>query len=151
MIPLIQGTYVENLKVLSSDQLLLAVAIGRITPGPANIYVASIGYMLYGYLGAGLALLAVTVPSFSAIPLVSIYEKLKTKVIIGRFFKGLTVTAIGLIFYSVYLLAKESLTSIDALLIFIFAIILIKPFRLNPLLGLFTASIFGLILFWMKG
>lgn len=149
MIPLIQGTYVESLKVLSSDQLLLAVTIGRITPGPANIYVASVGYMLFGILGAFLALFAVALPSFSAIPLVSTYEKLKENQILAGFFRGLTVTAVGLIFYSSYLLATYSLTNLVAWLVFAFAVCLVLVFRINSIISIILASVFGLALFFL--
>ena len=44
--------------VLSNDQLLFAFAIARVTPGQANLYVASIAYMMFGLLGATLSMVA---------------------------------------------------------------------------------------------
>jgi chromate transporter len=147
MIPLIQAHYVENLKILTSEQLLIAVAISRVTPGPANVYVASVGYMLFGFLGAFLALFAVALPSFSAIPLTSLYEKLKTNRVLGRFFQGLVMAATGLIFYSAYILAVQSLTSLTAWLVFALALILIQVLKINSIVSLFLASGFGLLLY----
>ena len=147
MIPLIQAHYVENLRVLTSDELLAAVAISRITPGPANVYVASVGFMLFGLVGAFLALFAVALPSFSAIPLTTIYEKLKSNQILNRFFQGLTVAAIGLIFYSAYLLAVQSLTNLNAGLVFALAVLLVQVFKIHQIVSLFLAAGFGVFLF----
>lgn len=149
MIPLIQAHYVENLKILTSDELLIAVAISRVTPGPANVYVASVGYILFGIYGAFLSLFAVALPSFSAIVLTSLYEKLKTNHILGRFFIGLTMAATGLIFYSAYVLALHSLTSLTAWVVFAVAFVLIQLLKVNSIVSLFLASGFGLVLYFV--
>lgn len=151
MIPLIQGTYVETLRVLGSDEFLVAVAIGFITPGPANIYVVSVGMMLFGVLGAFLALFAVTVPSFVAIPLTSAYEALKTNQVLAGFFKGLTVAAIGLIFYSAFLLGTRSLTNINAWLVFALAVLLVQVFKVHQVVSVFVAACFGVFLYLLLG
>ncbi len=39
-----------------------ALAIGQISPGPNGLWVISLGYLTGGYLGALLALIAITVP-----------------------------------------------------------------------------------------
>jgi len=43
MIPLLQANLVDRRGVLSTDQLLYAFTIARVTPGQANTYVAAIG------------------------------------------------------------------------------------------------------------
>src|SRR5256885_13062862 len=37
-----------------------SIAIGQISPGPNGLWVISLGYLTYGYLGAFLALIAIT-------------------------------------------------------------------------------------------
>lgn len=146
MVPLIQGHMVEEAGILTQDQLLLAVAIGQVTPGPANIYVASVGYMVYGFLGAVATLVAVALPSFSALALVHGYERIKSNRWAQSFFKGLSTTAIGLIFYSALTLGQSAITSVQALIVFLFGFVLIQFLRVNPILGLFLASALGLAL-----
>ncbi len=146
MIPLIQGHLVEEAGVLTQDQLLLAVAIGQVTPGPANFYVAAVGYMIYGLVGALAAVLAVIAPSFSALALQRGYQRLKTHRSAQAFFKGLTTTALGLIFYSALTLGRTAITSVQTGLVFLFGFILIQFLKINPILGLFLASVFGLLL-----
>ncbi|MHB1417076.1 MAG: chromate transporter [Chloroflexota bacterium] len=146
MIPLIHGSLVEQAQLLTNDQLLLAVAIGQVTPGPGNIYVAAVGYMLYGIPGAIIALLAVVVPSFSALVLLRGYERIKTNDLAQSFFKGLTVTALGLIFYSALILGQAAITSVQAAIVFLVGFVLIQFLKVNPILGLFLASVLGLVL-----
>src|SRR5205085_1144298 len=64
MIPLLHTHLVEGSRILTEDQLLYAFTIARVTPGQANFYVVSIGYMLYGITGAIVATLAIILPGY---------------------------------------------------------------------------------------
>jgi len=151
MIPLIQGQMVEQAQVLSHDQLLLAVAIGQTTPGPANFYVAAVGYMIFGLPGAIAAVVAVLAPSFSALPLMHAYQRMKTNRTAQAFFKGLTTTALGLIFYSALTLGQTAITSVQTFVVFLFGFVLIQFVKVNPILSLVLASLFGLLLHFVTG
>src|SRR5437899_11852800 len=96
MIPLLQTHLVEGTRVLSQDQLLYAFTIARVTPGQANFYVASIGYMLYGMPGSIVATLAIILPGYIMIPLLHGFELLDSRWIKG-FTNCLTGTFVGLI------------------------------------------------------
>jgi len=65
MTPL-RESLVSGRGVLTTDELLYAFTVARITPGPANSYVASIGYMLFGLPGAALCVIAVVAPGSDA-------------------------------------------------------------------------------------
>src|SRR6266403_5485662 len=77
MIPLLQTHLVGGAGVITQDQLLYAFTIARVTPGQANLYVASIGYMLYGTPGAILTTLAIVLPGYVMIPFIKGYEHLR--------------------------------------------------------------------------
>ena len=151
MIPLIQGHLVEEARLLTTDQLLMAVAIGQVTPGPGNLYVAAVGYLIFGLPGALMALVAVVLPSFSALTLAQGYRRLKTNPLAQGFFKGLTTTALGLIFYSTWILASEAITSVQAVAVLAVGFVAIQFFKLNPIVALFGASLFGLALHFLLG
>lgn len=151
MIPLIQGHFVDQTGVLTQAQLLLAVAIGQVTPGPANFYVAAVGYMIFGLPGAVAALAAVAAPSFSAIPLTRGYERLKTNKTAQAFFKGLTTTALGLIFYSALTLGQTAVTDGQTLVVFATGYVMIQFLKLNPILALLLASLLGLGMHFAQG
>src|SRR5260221_7243783 len=110
MIPLLQTHLVDGARVLTEDQLLYAFTIARVTPGQANFYVASIGYMLYGMPGAIVATLAIILPGYVMIPLLQGLEHLRESRWIEGFTKGLTVTSVGLILAAVIQIAHGTLT-----------------------------------------
>jgi chromate transporter len=110
MIPLLQTHLVEGSGALSEDQLLYAFSIAHVTPGQANFYVVSIGYMLYGMPGAVLTTLALMLPGYAMIPRLKGYEHLGHSRWIKGFTKGLTVTSVGLILAAVVQIGRSTLT-----------------------------------------
>src|SRR6266436_4525013 len=110
MVPLLQTHLVDGSRVLTEDQLLYAFTIACVTPGQANFYVSSIGYMLYGIPGAIVATLAIIVPGYIMIPLLQGLEHLRDSRWIEGFTKGLTVTSVGLILAAVVQIAHGTLT-----------------------------------------
>src|SRR5438477_11443610 len=93
MIPLLQTHLVEGSRVLTQDQLLYAFTIARVTPGQANFYVASIGYMFYGMPGSFVATLAIILPGYIMIPLRHALAHLRDSRWIKGFTNGLAVTS----------------------------------------------------------
>lgn len=146
MIPLLQHNLVDTSHVLTNDQLLYAFAIARITPGPANVYVTSVGYFLYGVPGALTTTLAITVPGYLMLPLLKEYERIRAKKVVKNFTRGLTAASIGLIVAVTVQIAKSTLTNLVAWLIFPFTFVLTFWLKLNPLLSLAIATGMGLLL-----
>src|SRR2546421_333709 len=149
MIPLLQSHLVEGSRVLTQDQLLYAFTIARVTPGQANFYVASIGYMLFGMPGAIIATLAIVLPGYIMIPLLQGYEHLRNSSWIKSFTKGLTVTSVGLILAAVVQIAQGELTQPIAWFILIAMLILTQLLKWNTLVSLVTVTCLGLVLRWL--
>ena len=143
------GRMVERSGVLTEDQLLYAFTIARVTPGQANFYVASIGYMLYGIPGAIVATLAIVLPGYIMIPLMHGYEHLRESLWIKGFTKGLTVASVGLILAAVVQIARGTLTQPIAWIILVATLIMTQLFRWNVLVTLASASCLGLLLKWL--
>lgn len=64
IVPFLHAGVVVDLQWLSERQLLDAVAIAMITPGPVVITVAFIGYLVAGFAGASAASLGVFLPCY---------------------------------------------------------------------------------------
>jgi chromate transporter len=148
MIPLLQTQLVDGSGVLTQDQLLYAFTIARITPGQANLYVASIGYMLYGMPGAVLSTLAIMLPGYVMIPLLRGYEHLRHSPWIKGFTKGLTVTSVGLILAAVIQIARGALTQPIAWVVLLATLVMTQLLKWNALAALAAASLLGLLLKW---
>jgi chromate transporter len=146
MIPLLQQDLVERRRVLSVDQLLYAFAIARVTPGQANVYVAAIGYMLFGLAGATLSTLAILLPGYAMLPLLRGYERVRGDWAVQNFTRGLTSTSVGLIFAATVQIGRRTLTNPIAWLVFPLTLILTSFLKWNPILSLLVASAVGFVL-----
>jgi chromate transporter len=149
MIPLLQTHLVGGARVLTEDQLLYAFTIARVTPGQANFYVASIGYMLYGMPGAIVATLAIILPGYVMIPLLYGFEHLRDSRWITGFTRGLTVTSVGLILAAVVQIARGTLTQPIAWVVLLAMIVMTQLLRWNLFVALAAATCLGLLLKWL--
>ena len=149
MIPLLQTHLVEGSRVLTQDQLLYAFTIARVTPGQANFYVASIGYMLYGMPGAIVATLAIILPAYVMIPLLRGFEQLRDSRWINGLTKGLTVTSVGLILAAVVQIARGTLTQPIAWVVLVVMLVMTQLLKWNIFVALAVATCLGLLLKWL--
>lgn len=146
MIPLLQTSLVEERGVLTIDQLLYAFTIARITPGQANVYVAAIGYMLFGLPGAVLTTLAIMLPGYVMIPLLHGYERLRTLDPVKSFTRGLTSASVGLIFAATLRIGQGTLNNPAAWIVFLLSIVLLSVLKWHPIISILVASAVGLLL-----
>jgi len=146
MIPLLQKELVEKAGVLSLDQLLYAFAIARITPGQANVYVASIGYFLFGIVGAILATLVIQLPGYMMLPFMKFYERARSVRWVGGFTRGLTVASVGLIFAATLSIGFRTLTGLIPWIVFAVTLVMMTLLKSSQMLSLLIASLLGILL-----
>ncbi|MEO7022581.1 MAG: chromate transporter [Ktedonobacteraceae bacterium] len=72
-----------------------ALAIGQISPGPNGLWVISLGYLSYGLAGAGLALVAITIPPLLVLPLASGYNRIAQLNWVSALMRGVSLAIIG--------------------------------------------------------
>lgn len=145
MIPLLQRELVDARGVLTVDQLLYAFAIARATPGQANMYVASIGYFLFGLPGAVATILAIILPGYAMLPLLRIYDRFHGQRDVAAFIDGLTAASVGLILAATVGLAPESLTEPISWLVFATAVVLLVTGRVPGIVAVAAAALGGLV------
>jgi chromate transporter len=146
MIPLLQEELVEKTGVLSIDQLLYAFAIARVTPGQANVYVASIGYFLFGILGAVMATLVIQLPGYMMLPFMTFYERARSMRWVGGFTHGLTVASVGLIFAATLSIGLRTLNGPIAWIVFAMTLGMMTLLKWSQMLSLLVASLLGIAL-----
>lgn len=151
MIPMLQARLVDTAQVLTLDQLLYAFAIARVTPGQANVYVASIGYFLFGIAGAVAATLAIQLPGYLMLPFTKIYERMRSAAWVGHFTRGLTVASVGLIFSATLSIGTRTLTLPLTWLVFAAAFLMMTVFKRDQMLSLLLASLLGVVLKLLSG
>ncbi len=99
MISLLESELVAKRKWLESDEFLNVVAIAESTPGPVAINAATyVGYKLAGFWGSLSATVAVALPSFAIIFLISLFfDAFLSLKYVAYAFDGIQVCVIFLI------------------------------------------------------
>ena len=96
LVAYLQTDLVERSRLLTTPQLLEALVIGEMTPGPLFTVSTAIGYLLGGLPGAVVATLAIFVPSFFlAMLLGRIMPAIKRSTTATKVLKGLTAAVLG--------------------------------------------------------
>lgn len=137
--------------VISSNQLLDAISVGQITPGPVFSSVTFIGYQIDGMLGAGAATLGVFLPSFIFVGLISIVkQKLSGSVLFSRFLSAVNAASVAIIAVVCLKMGKGSVTDIPTVIIAVIALLLLWKFpQINSayivLLGSIAGYLFSLL------
>ena len=97
LVAFLRGDLVERLGWLTDAQLLDAVAIGQVTPGPLFTTATFIGYVLAGIPGAAVATAAIFLPAFVIVALVAPWiEGIRDRPLTAALLDGLNAAAIGL-------------------------------------------------------
>lgn len=99
MVALLEREFVEEKQWVSREEFLDMVAIAESTPGPMAVNSATyIGYKLEGTAGAAVATLAVCLPSFVVIYLISLFfDQFLSLSAVTSAFRGIQACAIYLI------------------------------------------------------
>lgn len=99
MIALLENEFIEKKKWIDREEFLNMVAIAESTPGPVAVNSATyIGYRVGGVVGATLSTLAVSIPSFVIIYLISLFfDKFLSLTYVAYAFKGIQACVVYLI------------------------------------------------------
>ncbi|WP_310484911.1 chromate efflux transporter [Chamaesiphon sp. VAR_48_metabat_403] len=147
LLAFLQPELVDRTHWLTSQQLLDAIAIGQVTPGPLFTTATFIGYLLAGHAGAIAATTGIFLPSFGFVALVTIWApKLRQSRCFSSWLDGVNAGAWGAIVVVAYRLGTSTLTDWQAISIAAIASGLLWKWRLDPIwliMGGATSGIVG--------
>jgi chromate transporter len=109
-LPVVRNDFVTHRHLLTDRQLNATVAVGRTTPGPAGIYIVSVGYFAGGWPGAAAGCLAVITPAFFIIPLLRYLGRRADQPRLRSAIQTVTIAAAGLVINATVPLARDALT-----------------------------------------
>ncbi len=124
-----------------------AIAIGQISPGPNGLWVISLGYFSYGYLGAFLALLAVTLPALLVLVVSAGYSRIEQHAWAQGAMQGVSLAVVGLLLTVVWTILHQPGVDWKGLLIALGAFGLALSRKINVLLILALAGLAGYLLY----
>jgi chromate transporter len=147
IITFLRGGVVQEYHWLTDRQFLDAVAVAMLTPGPAVITVAFVGFLVRGVPGALAAALGVFLPIYLfVIFLAPLFEKFSHNSHVTAFVRGVTAVATGAIAGAVILLGKDAIVDIPTIAILLVSFLLIFRFKLPEILVIVAAGIVGVFL-----
>ncbi|GAA1615732.1 chromate efflux transporter [Catellatospora bangladeshensis] len=128
LLAFLRGDFVQRLGWLTESQLLDAISIGQVTPGPVFTTATFIGYQIAGLPGAIAATLGVFLPSFLFVALLTrIVVKIRNRAWSAGFLDGVNATALALMAGVTVQLGRTAL--IDPLTVAVAAVTLILQWR----------------------
>jgi chromate transporter len=124
--------FVVRLGWLTHQQLLDAIAVGQVTPGPVATSATFIGYLMGGWSSALLATLAFFLPSFFFVALLSrILPWLRKKWWSEAFLDGVNVASLGLMVGVTWQLGRSGITDWYTIVLAVAALVLVFRFKVN--------------------
>jgi chromate transporter len=134
LLAFLRADFVVRLGWLTDRQLLDAVAIGQITPGPVFTTATFIGYLLGGMPGALLATLGIFLPSFLFVALSSPFiPRLRASALAGGLLDGVNVASLGLMAAVTWQLARASFVDLPTIAIGLVSAVLLIRFKVNSI------------------
>jgi chromate transporter len=124
-----------------------SIAIGQISPGPNGLWVISLGYLTYGYLGAFFALVAITLPALLVLLVSAGYSRIENRTWVQGAMHGISLAVIGLLLAVVWTILRQPGVDWKGLLIAVGAFGLALSRKVNILVILGLAGVVGYFLY----
>jgi chromate transporter len=146
LLAFLRADFVVRLHWLTEKQLLDAVAVVQVTPGPVFTTATFIGYLLAGIPGAILATVAIFVPGFLLVaasgPLI---PRIRRSPVAAAALDGVVVGSLALMGVVTWQLGKAALVDWTTVVIALASLVFLFRFRVNAMWLITAAAFLGLI------
>ena len=146
LIAFLRADLVDRLHWMTEAQLLDAVAVGQVTPGPVFTTATFIGYLLAGTRGAIVATVAIFLPGIVLVaatrPLVA---RARSSPSAGAFLDGVNVASLALMAVVTVQLAGAALVDVPSIAVAIVSAVLLLRFKVNTTWLIAGGAIVGLV------
>ena len=130
-----------------SSDFINAIAVGQISPGPTGLWSISLGYLIYGWTGAGLALAGLSMLPLLVLLLASFYYRIQRAQAVQNFTRGLALAVVGLTLSVAWSLARSAIIDWRAAAITLAALGLALSRRIPVVVILGLAAAAGLLIY----
>lgn len=146
LLAFLRADLVGRLHWLSSAQLLDAVAVGQVTPGPVFTTATFIGYVLGGVQGAVAATVGTFLPAFFFVALSGpLVARVRTSPMAGAFLDGVNVAALGLMAAVTLQLGRAAVRDVTTGALALTSAVLLIRFRVNSAWLILAGATIGLL------
>jgi chromate transporter len=148
LLAFLRADFVVRFGWLTDRQLLDAIAIGQVTPGPLFTTATFIGFILGGTKGALLATLGIFLPSFIFVAISNpLIPKIRNSPWAGTLLDGVNVASLGLMAAVTWHLGRSSLADPLTILIALVCFILLVRFKVNSTWLIAGGALIGFMYF----
>jgi len=148
LVALLRADLVEKLALITERQLIDAIAIGQITPGPLFTTATFVGYLLAGPSGAIAATIGIFLPAFVLVAATHRFiRRMRSNPWAQSALDGINVAAVALMVVVTGQLARSAIFDVGSIFIAIAAAILLWRFRVSSAWLVLGAAAAGFVLF----
>ncbi len=137
---------------VTDAQLVDAVAIGQVTPGPVFTTATFLGYLLRGPVGALVATVGIFLPAFILVaisgPLIPLLRRSATA---GAFLDGVNVASLALMAAVSYQLGRAAIVDWLTIVLAIVSAVLLLRFRINSAWLVLGGAVLGIAAGMLRG
>jgi chromate transporter len=144
LLAFVRAELVERLGWLTEAQLIDAIAVGQITPGPVFTTATFIGYVLAGPHGAWVATAGIFLPAFVFVALSGpLVPRIRASRWAGAFLDGVNVASLALMVVVTAQLGLAALVDIPTVVLALVAAVLLVRYRVNATWLIVGGAILG--------
>jgi chromate transporter len=146
LLAFLRADLVERLHWLSEPQLIDAIAVGQVTPGPVFTTATFIGYVVGGVWGAVLATLGIFLPGFVLVAITRpLIARIRRSVVAAAFLDGVNVASLSLMTVVTFQLARAALVDLPTIFIAIVGAVILIRWKVNSTWLVAGAAVIGVV------
>jgi chromate transporter len=152
LIAFLRADLVERLGWLTEAQLIDAIAVGQLTPGPVFTTATFIGYVLAGTNGALVATLGIFLPAFVFVALSGpLVPRLRASPRASRFLDGINVASLALMAVVTVQIGRVALVDLPTVGLALASALLLVRWRINSTWLVLGGALVGWLVHTARG
>jgi chromate transporter len=148
LLAFLRADLVENWGWMTEGQLLDAIAVSQVTPGPVFTAATFIGYLMGGTQGAVVATLGIFIPAFFFVavsgPLV---KRIRRSPVAGAFLDGVVAASLALMAVVTWQLGRSALVDLPTVLLGALSALALLRYRVNSAWLILAGAVLGVGLY----
>ena len=146
LVAFLRTDLVERLHWITQQQLLDAVAVGQVTPGPVFTTATFVGYLVAGGRGAVVATVGIFLPAFFFVALSGpLVPRIRRSPVAGAVLDGVNVASLALMSVVTWMLARSAVVDVTTALVAIVSAVLLFRYRVNVTWLVAGGAIVGIV------
>ena len=147
LLAFLRSDLVERYHWLTNTQLLDAVAVGQVTPGPLFTTATFVGYLLHGWAGAVVATVGIFLPAFVLVALSGpLVPRLRRSPTFGALLDGVNAASLALMAVVTWELGRSAIVDVPTALLALAALAVLLFTKLNSVWLVLVGGLAGVLL-----